>query len=47
MKTFKGGIHPEDNKSLSSGAAVSKMPVVEKLAVSLSQHLGKPAVSLV
>ncbi len=47
MKTFKGGIHPEDNKQLSASIPISKMPVTEKIAVSVAQHLGKPAIPLV
>lgn len=43
MKTFKtGGIHPPEQK-LTSGKAVEVMPPPPELAVSMSQHLGKPA----
>ncbi|MDL2228089.1 electron transport complex subunit RsxC [Odoribacter sp. OttesenSCG-928-L07] len=47
MKTFKlGGVHPEENK-LSSGSAIEIFPVPEKVYISLSQHLGAPAVPIV
>lgn len=43
MKTFKfGGIHPPENK-LTEQKAIEIMPIPSELAVSLSQHLGKPA----
>lgn len=47
LKTFKiGGIHPNDNK-LSKGCAIEKMPLPEKVVISLSQHIGAPATATV
>lgn len=47
MKTFKmGGIHPDDNK-LSRNVAIEIVPPPEKAYISLSQHLGAPAVPIV
>jgi len=47
MKTFKfGGIHPPENK-LTEQKAIEIMPIPSELAVSLSQHLGKPAKAIV
>jgi electron transport complex protein RnfC len=41
-----GGIHPEENK-LSSQAAIEVFPLPEKVYISVSQHLGVPAVPIV
>ena len=47
MKTFKiGGVHPPENK-LTEHIAIEVMPVPAELAISLNQHLGKPAKPLV
>ena len=47
MKTFKfGGIHPPENK-LTEEKAIEVMPIPKDLAVSLAQHLGKPAKPIV
>ncbi|MGN1066543.1 MAG: electron transport complex subunit RsxC [Candidatus Fimimonas sp.] len=43
MKTFRGGVHIPDNKSLSENIAIEQMPQVSDYYVSLSQHIGKPA----
>ena len=43
MKTFKtGGIHPPESK-FTENTPVELMPVPQELAISLNQHLGKPA----
>lgn len=43
MKTFRGGVHIPDNKSLSESIGIEQMPIVSDYYVSLSQHIGKPA----
>ncbi len=43
MRTFKGGFHVPDGKSLTAEASVEYMPLVTDYFVSLSQHIGKPA----
>lgn len=43
MKTFRGGVHIPDNKSLSENIAIEQMPIVADYFVSLAQHIGKPA----
>lgn len=43
MKTFRGGVHIPDNKSLAEFVPIEQMPLVADYFVSLSQHLGKPA----
>ena len=40
---FRGGIHPEYHKELSSGAAIERLPMIASLSVPMSQHLGAPA----
>lgn len=45
--SFKGGVHPEYNKGLSSGAAIRDIPLPKRLVVALAQHLGAPAKPLV
>ncbi|ARM30773.1 electron transport complex subunit RsxC [Prosthecochloris sp. HL-130-GSB] len=43
MKTFKnGGVHPPENK-FTEDISIEVMPVPSELAISLNQHLGKPA----
>lgn len=39
----KGGIHPDDKKSLSKDSKIQKLPMPDELIVSMSQHLGAPA----
>jgi len=46
-KTFrKGGVHPPDYK-LSANKKIESVPVPEQVIIPLSQHIGKPAVSVV
>jgi len=46
-KTFSlGGIHPHDNK-ISAKASIENFPLVETAYISVSQHLGAPAVPIV
>ncbi|ABB24017.1 MAG: electron transporter RnfC [Pelodictyon luteolum] len=43
MKTFTvGGIHPPEHK-LTASKAIEAMPIPAEIAVSMNQHLGKPA----
>lgn len=44
---FKGGVHPEDGKSLSSHCAIVDAPLLDLYTVILSQHIGAPARLLV
>lgn len=47
LATFrKGGVHPSDMKSLSSGQPIVRLPMPQELVVSMSQHLGAPATVL-
>jgi len=46
-KTFSlGGIHPHDNK-ISAKARIEDFPLVETAYISVSQHLGSPAIPIV
>lgn len=43
LKTFKKGVHPKYNKHYTSKKNIEKIPLPEKVIVSLTQHLGAPA----
>lgn len=46
-KTFRlGGVHPHDHK-LSSGAAITVLPIPETVTIPLGQHIGAPATAAV
>ena len=45
LATFRrGGVHPDDKKSLSKDKKLERLPLPEELVVSMSEHLGAPAV---
>ncbi len=44
---FKGGIHPPDSKSATASRPLVKLPVPKMLTLSMSQHLGAPAIPCV
>lgn len=39
---FKGGIHPHDGKSLSSGEAIRQAPLIDRYTLILQQNIGAP-----
>lgn len=43
MRTFRGGTHIPDNKTMSQYVAIEQMPIVADYFVALSQHVGAPA----
>ena len=45
--TFRAGIHPPQSKSPSKDSKIEVMPAPETVYISLSQHLGKPALPCV
>ena len=47
LRTFRGGVHPDDGKKLSASQSLSSMEAGELLFYSLSQHIGAPAKPLV
>lgn len=46
-RTFAHGIHPPQNKELTSALPIRRLPFAPRLYVPLSQHIGKPAVPIV
>ena len=44
MRTFFGGVHPNDNKKLTNSASIEIFKTPEKVVIPFSQHLGKPAI---
>ena len=47
LRTFKGGIHPPDNKQWTAHKAIEDCPLPDELVVPLSQHIGAPSVACV
>ncbi len=46
-KTFRGGVHPKDNKELAAGAQTVRLEAKGDLTFLLNQHIGAPAKPLV
>ncbi len=46
-KSFAHGIHPPESKDATCGQSIKQFPFAPVLVIPLSQHLGKPAVSVV
>ena len=44
---IRGGVHPEDRKSLSAAQAIENLPLPQLLHIPLQQHIGAPAEPLV
>ncbi|MBS3944073.1 MAG: electron transport complex subunit RsxC [Melioribacter sp.] len=42
-KSFKGGVHPQEQKELTENLSFEVMPNPKQLIIPLTQHLGKPA----
>lgn len=40
--TFRGGVHPKDNKVYTASKPIEELPVPQELAFPLSQHIGAP-----
>ena len=47
FNSFRGGIHPQDQKHYSRHKAIEIMPVPERLVLPLRQHIGAPAEPIV
>ena len=43
LKTFKGGVHPSDSKSMSMNAEITHIEPSGELVYFLNQHIGAPA----
>lgn len=46
-RSFKGGVHPAEQKTITENLAFEIMPAPKQIIVPISQHLGKPAKPLV
>ncbi len=46
-KTFKGGVHPNEQKELTENLPFEVMPNPKQIIIPLTQHLGKPAKPIV
>ncbi len=42
QSSFKGGVHPDDFKEMTSNLAIVKMPLPGKVVVPMQQHIGAP-----
>lgn len=40
--TFKGGVHPNDNKACTASKPIERMPIPAELIYPVSQHIGAP-----
>lgn len=47
MRSFLGGVHPNDGKKYTADKRIESMPLPEKVFISLRQHLGAPVSSIV
>ena len=47
IKSFRGGVHPNEHKSLTENHPFEQMPNPKQIILPLSQHIGKPARALV
>jgi len=47
IKSFQGGVHPYEHKMLTEDLPLEQMPNPKQIILPLSQHIGKPAKSLV
>ncbi|KPK95760.1 electron transporter RnfC [bacterium SM23_31] len=47
QKTFKGGIHPPENKDISAAKPIERLPLPGYVVIPLQQHIGKLSEALV
>ena len=47
LLSFKHGVHPPENKDMTSGIAIPAVAVPDEIVLPLSQHIGAPAKALV
>ena len=47
LLSFKHGVHPPENKEITSGIASRRFPFPREVILPLSQHIGTPAEALV
>ncbi len=46
-RSFKGGTHPPEHKSLAEKKTIEKLPLPEKVVIPVAQHIGAPAEPIV
>ena len=42
LPTFRNGVHPPENKELTSGMPSRRLPFPKEIILPLAQHLGRP-----
>jgi electron transport complex protein RnfC len=47
MFSFRGGVHPLGNKTMTTELAIEKLPLPQRLYIPLQQHIGAPATAIV
>jgi electron transport complex protein RnfC len=47
LLSFKHGVHPPENKDITSGKPTRRMPFTDEVVLPLTQHIGAPAKALV
>lgn len=47
VRTFKGGVYPEDSKSLTDGVPIRAIRLPEQVIIPLQQHIGAPCQAIV
>jgi electron transport complex protein RnfC len=47
LKSFRGGVHPNDSKRYTSGKPIEVMPPPERVIIPVRQHIGTPCVPIV
>ncbi len=47
FKGFRGGVHPNDRKSLTANRPIEVVPIPEKVIIPMRQHIGAPAIPIV
>lgn len=46
-RSFSGGVHPSDSKSLTNKKPIEKLPLPARVIIPLQQHIGAPSKSIV
>lgn len=47
VRSFSGGVHPSDNKSLTNKKSIEKLPLPAQVVIPLQQHIGAPSQPIV
>lgn len=47
LKSFSGGVHPHDNKSLTNKKAIETLPIPPSVVIPVQQHIGAPSKPIV